>query len=382
MLDFSEIPLIDNHCHPFHRKQPDTEEEYIHYFSESRDPRVHKDHVRNGLFYRSNLRQMATLLGLPADAPAAKVMAERKRLGLKKLAVLAVTKSNTKGVIMDRGFPPEVAMSQNETEEMLKGTGCQMRRVQRLEMVYEDLITKSETFGEVEQGLIGELTDMRSKGIYGLKSVIAYRSGLNIQPTYRWEAMDGFQQIKKEHTATGKKIRVASKPVEDYLTRIALKMAAEQEIPVQFHTALGDTDEDMLESNPLKLRAVLEDPAFTNAPIVALHVWPYIQETAYLAHVYGNFYFDLSFALPLGGLTAPSMLEQAIGIAPYSKLLYGSDAPGLPDYFWLGGVVWRRGLEKLLGGWVEEGGITEAQARDIGRRILHENAEGLYRLKV
>jgi len=377
MLDFSEIPLIDNHCHPFHRKQPDTEEEYIHYFSESRDPRVHKDHVRNGLFYRSNLRQMATLLGLPADAPAAKVMAERK-----KLAVLAVTKSNTKGVIMDRGFPPEVAMSQNETEEMLKGTGCQMRRVQRLEMVYEDLITKSETFGEVEQGLIGELTDMRSKGIYGLKSVIAYRSGLNIQPTYRWEAMDGFQQIKKEHTATGKKIRVASKPVEDYLTRIALKMAAEQEIPVQFHTALGDTDEDMLESNPLKLRAVLEDPAFTNAPIVALHVWPYIQETAYLAHVYGNFYFDLSFALPLGGLTAPSMLEQAIGIAPYSKLLYGSDAPGLPDYFWLGGVVWRRGLEKLLGGWVEEGGITEAQARDIGRRILHENAEGLYRLKV
>jgi hypothetical protein len=382
MLNLSDVPLIDNHCHPFHRKQPEREEQYIHYFSESRDPRVHKDHVRNGLFYRTNLRLMAELLGLPADVPAAKVLAERKRLGLKRLAVLAVTKSNTKGVIMDRGFPPEVAMSQDETEAMLKGTGCQMRRVQRLEMVYEELITKSETFNEVEQGLIAELTDMRSKGIYGLKSVIAYRSGLNIQPTYRWEAMDGFRQIKKEHAATGKKIRVASKPVEDYLTRIALKMAAEQEIPVQFHSGIGDTDEDMLESNPLKLRAVLEDPAFANTPIVALHVWPFIQETAYLAHVYGNFYFDLSFSLPLGGLTAASMLEQAIGIAPYSKVLYGSDAPGLPDYFWLGGVVWRKGLEKLLGGWVEEGGVTEAQAREIARRILHENAEGLYRLKV
>jgi hypothetical protein len=382
MLDFSDIPLIDNHCHPFHRKQPETEEQYVHYFSESRDPRVHKDHVRNGLFYRTNLRLAAELLGLPADASAAKVLAERKRLGLKRLAVLAVTKSNTKGVIMDRGFPPEVAMSQDETEEVLKGTGCQMRRVQRLEMVYEELITKSETFGEVEQGLIAELTDMRSKGIYGLKSVIAYRSGLNIQPTYRWEAMDGFRQIKKEHAATGKKIRVASKPVEDYLTRTALKMAGEQEIPVQFHSGIGDTDEDMLESNPLRLRAVLEDPAFANTPIVALHVWPYIQETAYLAHVYGNFYFDLSFALPLGGLTAANMLEEAIGIAPYSKVLYGSDAPGLPDYFWLGGAVWRRGLEKLLGGWVEEGGITEAHAREVARRILHENAEGLYRLKV
>jgi predicted TIM-barrel fold metal-dependent hydrolase len=98
--------------------------------------------------------------------------------------------------------------------------------------------------------------------------------------------------------------------------------------------------------------------------------------------VYGNFYFDLSFTLPLAHSTAAGLLEQALGVAPYSKVLYGSDAPGLPDYFWLGGVVWRKGLEKLLGGWVEDGGITLALAEEVARKVLHENAAGLYRVKL
>lgn len=376
-MRLSDIPLIDNHCHPMHRVQALGPQAYRSYFSESSDPSVMAEHAHRAAGYMSSLGLMAELLGIPRDSSEEEVLAARTELGLAGITRLAIERSNTAAVVMDHGFPVDAALSYDETEDVLREIGCPMRRIWRLEMIFERLVTGSESLRGVVAALTDELSGMRAKGVSGLKSVAAYRSGLAIQPTTEAEASAAFEADRRSIDAAPGSYRIESKPLEDYLVRIALKMAAEQEIPVQFHTAFGDTDADMLSANPLVLRPVLEDAAFRSAPIVMLHCFPFVAEVAYLAHVYANAYFDLSYTVPVSGSYALRVYEDALSIAPASKILYGSDAPGIPDFFWLGGVVHRRSLGRVLDGWIADG-LTTFQAEEIARSVSYRNAAGLY----
>lgn len=376
-MRLDDIPLIDNHCHPTHREQNLGLEAYRSYYSESSDPGQMANHVQHGLGYMASVRLMAEVLGLPSDSSEAEVLAARAELGMEGLTKVMLERSNTRGVIMDHGFPVDAALSYDEMEDLLSDTETQMRRVWRLELIFERLFVESNTLDEVVDGLTAELTDLRSKKVRGLKSVSAYRSGLGILPTSHAEACDAFDADKKALEASGGKYRIDTKALEDYLTRIALKMAAEQEIPVQFHTAFGDTEASMITANPIQLRPVFEDSAFARAPIVMLHCYPFIREASYLAHVYNNAYFDLSYTVPVVGHYADRVYEDALSAAPSTKVLYGSDVPGLPDFYWLAGVTHRRALGRVLDGWVADG-LSTAQAEEVARNVSYRNAGRLY----
>ena len=376
-MRLDEIPLIDNHCHPMHREQSLGPEAYRGYYSESSDRAMMAGHVQHAAGYMASLRLMAELLGIPSESSEDEILSARSELGLERITRLALGRSNTAAVIMDHGFPVDAALSYDETDAVLADTGCQMRRIWRLELIFERLVTCSDSLGQVVDGLTDELSDLRSKGVHGLKSVSAYRSGLAIQPTARPQAAAAFDEDKRSHRAEGGSYRIENKPLEDYLTLIALKMASEQGIPVQFHTAFGDTDADMLAANPLQLRPVLEDTGFRGAPIVMLHCFPFIREAAYLAHVYGNAYFDLSYTVPVSGHYAYRVYEDALSIAPSTKILYGSDAPGLPDFFWLAGVVHRRALGRVLDEWLADG-LSTTQAESVAHNVSYRNAAALY----
>ncbi|MDD9995677.1 MAG: amidohydrolase, partial [Dehalococcoidia bacterium] len=69
--------------------------------------------------------------------------------------------------------------------------------------------------------------------------------------------------------------------------------------------------------------------------------------------------------------------EDALSIAPSTKVLYGSDAPGLPDFFWLAGVVHRRALGRVLDGWLADG-LSTVQAESVARNVSYRNAAALY----
>ncbi len=378
-MRLDDIPLADNHCHPMHRVQSLGPEEYRGYFSESSDPAMMASHAQHAAGYMASLRLMAELLGAPSDTPEAELLRARAELGMEGITRLALERGNTRAVIMDHGFPVDAAISYDEAEEVVSAAGCRMRRVWRLELIFERLVAESDRLDQVEDGLSEELAGLRSKGVHGLKSVSAYRSGLSIQPTPRSDAEAAFDSDRRALDAGGGPYRIETKALEDHLTRIALKMAAEQGIVVQFHTAFGDTDADMAEANPIRLRPVLEDEAFSGAPIVMLHCFPYIAEAAYLAHVYGNAYFDMSYTVPVAGRYADRAYEDALSVAPSTKVLYGSDAPGLPDFFWLASVVHRRALGRALDGWVADG-LSTAQAEEVARNISYRNAASLYGL--
>ena len=377
-MDLSHIPLIDNHCHPPHRVPPRNELELKRYFTEAYDPRMVESHVQHSAFYRQAVRLLAALLDLPSDAGADDVLASRNGMSLPDYLALLVERANVKGLVVDYGFPAEESYSQQETAELFEGIPCRLNFVLRLESLIEKLIPETGSFDALVDRFTEELTDMGGKGISALKSIVAYRTGLEIERTPARVAAKAYEGVRDKAEWDGGKVRIASKPILDYLILTALEMAAEQGVPVQVHTALGDPDVYLLTANPLQLRSVLQDDAFKDAPIVLLHCWPYLREAAYLSNLYGNVHMDLSMTLPMMGYTAVRGLEDVLGIAPASKLLYGSDAPGLPDYFWLGAVVWRQALGRLLGDWTDSGGMPAAEAEELARLVLHENAEALY----
>jgi predicted TIM-barrel fold metal-dependent hydrolase len=83
--------------------------------------------------------------------------------------------------------------------------------------------------------------------------------------------------------------------------------------------------------------------------------------------VYGNVFFDLSLTIP--HVSRPvAALEEALELAPVSKLLYASDAARTPELYFLAARWWRDALAQVLD--------DESDAR----RVLRENAIAVYGL--
>ena len=105
-----------------------------------------------------------------------------------------------------------------------------------------------------------------------------------------------------------------------------------------------------------------------------LHCYPFVREAGWMAHVYGNVYFDLSLTIPHVAWPAEALAE-ALELAPVSKLLYASDAARTPELYYLAAKWWREALAEVLPELLEVD-----DAADAGARILRENALGLYGL--
>ncbi|HYX48168.1 MAG TPA: amidohydrolase family protein, partial [Ktedonobacteraceae bacterium] len=115
---------------------------------------------------------------------------------------------------------------------------------------------------------------------------------------------------------------------------------------------------------------------------VLLHEsYPYTRQGAYLATVYENVFLDLSYGIPFLGYH--EMLEftrEAFSVAPYSKLLYSSDAVGIPEVHWVSALDGRRILGQILGECVANGDLSQAEAEQAGVAVLHDNAIQLYKV--
>jgi predicted TIM-barrel fold metal-dependent hydrolase len=252
--------------------------------------------------------------------------------------------------------------------------------VLRLETLMERLSSEHGSLAEVKEALADALDDVRSRGYVALKSIVAYRTGLNVREWTREEAEASLRDFRR---AAGEgSARLAHKPLLDTLLHAAFAEAARQEVPVQFHVGYGDADTDLLLGNPLRLRAVLERPEYRAMPVVLLHeCYPYTREGGYLAAVYENVYLDLSYGIPLLGYGEMlSFTREALGVAPISKLLYSSDGIGVPELHWMSAIDGRHVLALTLEELVAHGELTIPEAEAAGEDVLRRNAIRLYGL--
>jgi hypothetical protein len=304
------------------RAPPASLDEFRGLFSESPDPRQWP-HVATGVTYGRAIRVLAEHLGCEPDERA--VYERRLASDPAEYATSLLRATNTEVLLVDDGFPPEG--DGTTWDEMGELAGCRAVPVLRLE-------TRGQHAAE-------EAATARERGYAALKTIAAYRGGLD-------------------------------RPSEHVVAALEANEATGEPLPVQVHSGFGDWDLHLWRADPSRLKPLVE--RFRETPFVLLHCYPFVREAGWLAHVYGNVWFDLSLTIPHVARPAESILE-ALELAPVSKLLYASDAARTPELYLLAATWWRDALAEALPALLP-GDEVEAAAR----RILRDNAIALYGL--
>jgi hypothetical protein len=373
-LDLAAIPIVDNHCHSLLREQPPDDEAFRIHLTESYYPEVARDDVPYSLFYQWTFRELAGLLDCEPTPDA--VHAARRARGLEWLTREIVERGNFKTWLIDTGYGGDTTFGLDE----LRGLApCRIEEILRLEPLIEGLILESTDFDGFLDAYLAALDDLRSRGIVGLKSAIAYRTGLQVEPVDRATAATAFAGVHEAARRDGR-LRIESKPLLDYLVVVAVEESARQGVPIQFHTGLGDPDLDLTRVDPAALRLIFAD-RFRAAKIVLLHTgYPYIRSLAYLAAMFPNVYADMGEAILFAAGEATEITRELLGLAPASKILFSTDASLVPELYWVGARLGRRALGRVLDEHIADGAIDERTAFDWAERILWRNSEQVYGL--
>ena len=117
-----------------------------------------------------------------------------------------------------------------------------------------------------------------------------------------------------------------------------------------------------------------------NVPIMLLHNYPYQRNAGYLAQMFRNVFLDVGLAINYTGARAPAIIAESLELAPFHKILFSSDAWGLPELTYLGTKLFRNGLHEVLGGWVDKGEWSLNDALRVSTMIGSENALAAYSL--
>jgi hypothetical protein len=373
-LDLDAIPIVDNHCHSLLRRQPPDDDAFRIHLTESTFPEIARDHVPYSLFYRWTLRELALLLDCEPTPGA--IHAARRDRGLEWLTRTIVERANFKTWLIDTGYGADTTYAIDELRALAP---CRIEEVLRLEPMIERLILESTSFDGFIGAYRAAIDDLRGHGIYGMKSVIAYRTGLHVQEVARADAATAFEAAREAGQQAGR-LRIESKPLLDHLIVIAVEETARQGVPIQFHTGLGDPDLDLTLVDPAALRFLFSE-RFRAAPIVLLHTgYPYVRSLAYLAAMFPNVYADMGEAILFAAGEATEITRELLGLAPASKILFSTDASLVPELYWVGARLGRRALGRVLEEHIADGAIDERVALDWAERILWRNSEAVYGL--
>jgi predicted TIM-barrel fold metal-dependent hydrolase len=375
-VDLGTVPILDQHCHALLRDGTVADAAaYAAFFTESGDPVMHARHVPETVFFRWAIRELAGVLGCAPTAEA--VLTARTGLSPEALARRLLAEANVAALLVDHGYRADETWTPTELAARVP---CRVLPILRLETLAQALIVRHETFDAVVDAYSAVVERARTDGFVGLKSIIAYRTGLAVQPASRDDAVTAFGPVKERARRDGR-VRLAAKSLNDYLLLRALEIAERHALPVQIHTGFGDADLDLREANPLHLRPLLESGRYENVPFVLLHAsYPYVRELGYLSAIYANVHADVGLAIPHLAAEIPAMLRQLLSLAPSSKVVYSSDASQIPELFWLAARWGRRGLGTILDELITLGALDEGEAMAVGRRVLGGNAAGIYGL--
>ncbi|KAL5334826.1 hypothetical protein BJX70DRAFT_345663 [Aspergillus crustosus] len=222
--------------------------------------------------------------------------------------------------------------------------------------------------------------------VVGFKSVICYRTGLNVQPTDDHNPDRLLQSFARTMSqATRSTSRVEDKPLNDWLVRQTLNIlqstkATQSGKPLQLHTGLGDNDINLLRSNPAHLQDLIAQ--YPEVNFVLLHSsYPYTREAGYLASVYPNVYLDLGEVFPMVSRDAQnSIFRESLELVPTTRLLWSTDGHFFPETYWLANKQFRGTLEEVLVDYVQKGDYTMEQAKQAAVDILFYNSKRLYDL--
>ena len=281
---------------------------------------------------------------------------------------------NLRGLVMDGAYPPL-------SEEDLKRFPAKTVKIFRLEPLINECLTRCGAFEELCTDFDSAIRNaITNEGYVGLKTIIAYRTGLKIRRVDAKQAEADFKAAKNRRADRawfGPRIKL----LRDFLTIRALELSIDLDVPMQIHTGVGDYQILLDQCDPALLFDLLADDELRHATVVLVHSgFPNNQHAAYMASVLPNVFLDFSLTIPFLNPVSHQRLMEILEIAPSSKIMYGSDGFGIPEVFWFSAKLGKRALEKCFTTFAEEKLFDQNEITQKANQVLYENATELYRL--
>jgi predicted TIM-barrel fold metal-dependent hydrolase len=388
-IDLSGADVVDNHCHPFRSEEllarsPEDFETRLTlmgmcFMSSSGEDaamwagiRRLTDHTMYSLIARRWLAERLGCSPTPENIWRARDAAIRSDPPGYIRALL--DDQHIAGLVTDNGYPLP-AIPFDEFQRAVGGVP--VHGVVRIEPLIAELREQAADFDALEQALEARLEEAAgSEGTVAFKSIIAYRTGLDVEEVSRDDARRSFKRWRESGWSEA---RPDAKPVRDRLMEVVAVVAGRRGLALHVHTGDGDPDIDLRHARPSELFPFLR--RHLDQPIVLIHGGhPWSHEAAYIAALLPNVYVDLSVLIPWAGSAIERLIADLVATVPMSKLLYGSDEASEPEVLWISARLARRALERVLSDAVDDDYLTFQEAEDAGRGILAGNTSALHGL--
>ena len=273
------------------------------------------------------------------------------------------------GMLLDGGPTP---LAPNDLVRYEAVAGVPMWSLMRIEALVDPLLAQGADGRHIEAALSDFIDSAAASGAAGLKTVLAYRTGLAVDPTVTPE--QAYRSV-----TTDRPVRQRAKLLRDYLLRRTFAQCADLGLPIQVHTGFGDSEIRLAGANPLLLDDVLRTSEGAAANVVLIHAgYPWHEQLAYLTIVHPNLWAEFSLVNLFSPATTADRLLRLLDLAPVDRVLFGTDGHGLPETHWFAACVLREAwtvVRERLSGMTRSGWLDDAE-----ERMFNGNAREVYRL--
>jgi predicted TIM-barrel fold metal-dependent hydrolase len=368
-----DLPLVDHHCHGLVTTELDRTA-FERLITESfHPPPPGTSHFDSPLGVAIR-RWCAPVLDLEPFPSPDDYVARRRELGADVVARRFLREAGLASMLIDTGYRPEDV---RDPEGMRELAGVPVHEVVRLEGIAESVVQTGVDAHAYPSAYEDALREA-SRHAVGLKTIVAYRGGLAFDPDPPQEADVIRAAGAFVDAARAGRARLADPVLLRFGIWTGAMLARERGLPIQFHIGWGDPDLELHLTNPTLLTGLIRRFAELGVSVALLHCYPFHRDAGYLAAMYPNVYFDVGSALHYMGPSSGRLLAEAMEVAPFSKLLFSSDAFGVAEQYLLGATLFRRALREVLDAWIAGEQCDAATAERIVEAIGRGNALRIY----
>ena len=390
MINLSQQAVIDSHCHAF---QPEREPSIRSSFEQFLTLAIHpipQEDMFNTFLYRQVIRELSRILECKGShKDIVECRQKRYQKDPEQYIKMLFDDARIDMILLDTGYPSEVFTGYSvEPGVFSKIVPSEIKTIFRIDNVVVDLVQKYSSLNDAIEKF-QQIVDnaVKNNGAVGLKTVIAYITGLEVQRHPLNEVSSSYKNMaeKAKSAESWQSILTPSKEVKavmDHFVFLTAEKSVELDVPLQIHVGMGDAPIiDLRIANPILLHDFITDDSLKNAKLILTHGgYPWIEEAGFLVNSYPNVFLDLSETIPFISIGIADKLMKLFEMTPTNKIMYGSDGYNIPELFWISAIETKRALSRVLNELVESDTIDVDWALEIAEQILSKNTKRIYKL--
>jgi len=356
-------------------------------------------HVRESVFIKFFIKELADFLNCDPNLDSIIEARNYRGRNYPKYINALFKDANIENLMLDMGYREGLGIKGvNQFKKAISPT--KGRHILRVDTILRDLMKIDLSFDEIESKMIKEIENgLDGNGnlgdkSYGMKSYLLPRLGL-IKPLYdktiaqtSWEQFlraRGKGELPSDNSGDRDEHWKMKGDALRYLHSLALEFCLERDMPMQFHAGDGEPPRGIMRNqDPFLMEEMIrfdKDGVIRTPQIILIHAgYPMVGKAAWLSHLYSNCHFEISLATPLIHHGLLRMYLEIMEVVPLTKILFGSDAYHIPEFYWLSAKWGRLFLSQALGIYVNAKLLTMKEAIEAAELILNKNNRRLYSL--